>query len=186
MNREIKRKAKHFIKKYHIRKVSYVSLREIAEQLGYILIEFNRVYNQEDVGVLIQNLDLGNIISSSRGFTYTNQECRLIFIHEDLNENEKMLVLLHELGHIICGHLAAQSIIGQDVKEEYEANEFVHYILHPGFGQTANNILWYHKRAIIVAMLIIISVSFVIGTGAVIRKENTYYGEYYITTTGDK
>lgn len=38
-------------------------------------------------------------------------------------------MLSHEEGHIWNKHLAKQSIFGEDVIQEHEANEFAHYLL---------------------------------------------------------
>lgn len=38
--------------------------------------------------------------------------------------------MAHELGHIYCKHFGYGTIIGTDVQDEQEANEFEHYILN--------------------------------------------------------
>ena len=43
----------------------------------------------------------------------------------------KLYALAHELGHIFCNHFSTNSQSVSSVKEEREANEFAHYMLHP-------------------------------------------------------
>ena len=129
MNKNIKKLTKNFIKKHKLIFIDYSVLKNTAINMGYTVIEFNSIFNEKDVETVIQNLDLCENALKSRGFTYVSTEYRLIFINEDLNDEEKLLVLSHELGHIVCEHFSAAPIIGNDVKEEYEANEFSHYLL---------------------------------------------------------
>ena len=65
----------------------------------------------------------------NRCFTYFSDKHRLVFINENLNEDEKTVVLAHEQGHIWNGHFSSKSVIGHDVMQEYQANEFEHYLL---------------------------------------------------------
>ena len=118
----IKNVAETFIKKYKLTIVDYSALKNTATEMGYTIIEYDSVYNDTDVETVIHNLDLGQVVLQSRGFTYADKNHRLIFINEELTEDEKVLVLAHELGHIECGHLSSQHIIGRDVIEEHEAN----------------------------------------------------------------
>ena len=78
---------------------------------------------------LIEALDLRGLIACSKCFTYQNDKYRLIFIHEDLNEEERCIVLAHEEGHIWNRHFSERRIFGNDIIQEYEANEFVYHLL---------------------------------------------------------
>lgn len=64
------------------------------------------------------------------GFTYADMEYRFVFVNKELNENEKKLVLAHEMGYIVCGHFTHAPILGNSVIEEGEANQFAHYMLY--------------------------------------------------------
>lgn len=186
MNRQIKNKVKRFVSQYKVDKVSYTSLKKAAEEMGYTIVEFNRISNDKNVETIINSLKLGDIVLRSKGFTYADEDYRLIFINESLSENEKILVLSHEIGHIYCSHLDAASIIGKDVRDEYEANEFSHYLLNQSVWQKMRQTFLKHKR-VAVAAVIILALGTAVGvTTAVYMKEQSYYGSYYITETGNK
>ena len=186
MNRKMKNKVKRFVSQYKIDTVSYFSLKKAAEEMGYSVIEFNRISNDKNVEIIINSLKLGDIVLRSKGFTYADEDYRLIFINESLSENEKILILSHEIGHIYCSHLDAGSIIGKDVRDEYEANEFSHYLLNQSVWQKVRRILFKHKRAA-VAVAVILALGAAAGVSvAVYTKEQSYYGDYYITETGNK
>ncbi len=185
-NKSIKKIAHNFTIKHHLIDIDFSSLKNVAECIGYTLIEFNAVSNDADIDTVIKNLHIGDSILNSRGFTYTDNAYRLIFINENLSEDEKVLVLSHELGHIACEHFTTSPIIGNDVKEEHEANEFAHYLLKQSASFKIKKWAIKNKKALIIStiFLIFIAVSVIIWLG--VSKEQAYYGEYYITTTGNK
>ena len=129
-SKELKRKARNFRKVHKIKKATYENLSRAAFEIGYTVALFNPGANDEDVQVLIDALDLGKQTESSRGFAYADSNYRIIFINDSLSADEKVIVIAHEIGHIELGHLKTAYIIGKDVEEEHEANEFAHFLLH--------------------------------------------------------
>lgn len=184
MNDNIKKKVKTFIKKYKLMYIDYTALKNAVTNIGYTVIEFNSVFNEGDVATVIRNLDLSENILKSRGFTYVSPEYRLIFINEDLNDEEKLLVLSHEAGHIVCAHFSAAPLIGNDVKDEHEANEFSHYLLKRNkFGKIKNSVAA-HRRAFIASAIAacLITAAFVACLTA--HNINTYKDNLYVTSAG--
>ena len=128
MHKKIRKKTRAFIHKHHLTTTDFKSVRNAAKAEGYNIVEFNHLCNDKDVNVLVEALHLTEYVRSAKGFTYADNNYRIIFLHEDLNDTEKTVVLLHELGHIVLGHLSSNNIIGNDVVQEFEANEFSHYV----------------------------------------------------------
>ena len=186
MKKQIKNKVKLFVKKYKIEDVTYLSLKNAASEMGYTIIEFNHITNEKNVQKIIDNLNIQEITAHSKGFTYANKDYRLIFINENLNESEKVLVLSHELGHIFCSHLNSETVMGKDVREEYEANEFSHYLLNQGVWQKGHRALAKNKRKVIAVLSVLVIVALLSGATAIYEKDQLYYGNYYITETGYK
>ncbi len=186
MSKAIKKITNQFKKQHSISVVNYSTLKDVAKRIGYIIIEFNNIFNDKDVETVIQNLRLSEAVSQSRGFTYVSKDYRLIFINEDLSKDEKNLVLSHELGHIVCEHFTTIPIIGKDVKEEYEANEFSHYLLKNNLLRNLKITILEHKRMAIVLTSVLFVILGLVVAGLVINNEKSYYGDFYITTTGDK
>lgn len=185
MNNNIKKLTKTFIKKYKLTVIDYSALKNTASNMGYTVIEFNSVFNEKDVETVIQNLDLGENALKSRGFTYVSAEYRLIFVNEDLNDEEKLLVLSHEIGHMVCEHFSTVPIIGNDVKEEHEANEFSHYLLKQStFGKIKKTIAS-HRKTFIASVVILCLIIGSLTAYLVIRNINTYEDNLYITSTGE-
>lgn len=171
---------------HRLTEITLADLRRIIVSQGYTIVEFNHIFNDEAVTALIEALNLDEMVEKAKGFTYADQHRRLVFLHEDLSEKEKLLVLAHEEGHIYCGHLSSVPIIGADVVEEYEANEFTHYLLNQGIvGRIGGFLKKRKKLCTAVAAVLAVSVIGVLIFNAV-QKERSYYGEYYITASGNK
>lgn len=186
MNKNARLKAKAFLNEYHLNDVTLGDLKRIITSQGYTIVEFNHIFNDEHVAALIESLGLDEMVEKAKGFTYADRHRRLVFLHEDLSDNEKLLVLAHEEGHIYCGHLSSVPVIGKDVVEEHEANEFTHYILNRSITGRAGRFINEHKKlcgtvAIILVVAIIGSLIF-----NAVQKERSYYGEYYITSAGNR
>ena len=155
MSNNIKEKATTFLRQYKLTTVNYSTLKKVANDIGYTIIEFDNIVNDKDVDTVIKNLDLGEAILKSRGFTYVSKDYRLIFINEGLNDEEKLLVLSHEMGHIACEHFSTAPIIGKDVKEEHEANEFSHYLLKESLFRKIKRTVSIHRKAFITTVIIL-------------------------------
>ena len=186
MIKTIKKKAKNYISEHHLKKITFESLEEAADKDGYTVIKFNNSYNDEDINTIIKNLRLEDIVACSRGFTYSDENYRLIFINEDLNDKEKILVLSHELGHIVCNHTISPTIIGVDVIQEHEANEFSHYLLKKNLLQKFKIILSEHRRlTITISVLALLFIMSLVGF-CIKKNESLYMPDLYITSTGNK
>ena len=135
--------------------------------------------------MLIESLDLSQHAARSRGFTYADRNHRIVFVHEDLSAEEKLLVLAHEEGHIFCGHMSSAPVIGRDVQEEYEANEFVHFILNRnGVQKVANSVR--NRKKILVPILLCAALLIVGGIVFAVVRHEKQFSPYYITDTGSK
>ena len=178
-NNTAKQNANSFQREFSIYSITYPALKEAVEKQGYTVVEFNHIYNEEAVACLIDALNISDAVLRSRGFTYADCNHRVVFIHEDLSDDEKLMVLAHEEGHIYCRHMNTSPIIGQDVQDEYEANEFAHYLLKDTSSEK-------RKRRFIVCMFLV-----VIGVmlGVFFKQKHdaiTYTESLYITESGAK
>ena len=185
MNNNIKKLAKTFIKKYKLTSIDYSALKNVTDKMGYTVIEFNSIFNEKDVETVIHNLNLSENALKSRGFTYVSAEYRLVFVNEDLNNEEKLLVLSHEIGHIVCEHFSTVPIIGNDVKDEHETNEFSHYLLKQSVFRKMKKTIASHRKAFITSVVILCLIIGSLTAYLIIRNINTYEDNLYITSTGE-
>lgn len=156
----IDKEALNFRREYKIKKATYPVLSEITEKLGYTVVPFDPLLSDANVAQLVRALGLGEEQLRSRGFTYANGEFRLVFINTELSDKEKTIVLSHELGHIVLGHTGHVSVIGHDVQEEFEANEFSTFLLKCDNGV----FLFFNDRKPLIAVIAAVIVLVVILT----------------------
>lgn len=176
-----KRQVADFKKKYTLKQVSGESLYRVLNEQGYTVVEFNGINDNDDVVALKKALGLGSFMEQSRCFTYRDDKYRIVFINEGLNEEERLVALAHEEGHIWNDHLTKDNVIGNDVIQEYEANEFAHYLLKDKAGKK--------KRAIVLGLVCLLFVLIGTSAGVYIKTQHdnaVYMDDLYRTETGGK
>ncbi len=185
-NTEIKKRVKEFRKEFAVREVTVNVLEAVFSCQGFTIIEYNPVMNDEDVNTVVKNLGLEEMISHTNGFLYADANYRLVFISEKLSMAERLLVLSHEEGHYYCGHTKNKSIVGHTVTEEYEANEFTHFLLRKSIRKEIIGFASRHRKSLIISTVI----AGLAAGGGIASKEyqekQLYEGEYYVTMHGEK
>ena len=109
----------------------------------------------------------------------------MIFINEDLNDEEKLLILSHEFGHIVCDHFSIAPIIGRDVKEEHEANEFAHYLLEQRIFYRIKRIIQMYHNLIIALVAVLCLILGALSAYLIMHSSDSYHDNLYITSTGN-
>lgn len=176
-----RKQAADFKKKYSVKVISSKSLTRALNEQGYTVIEFNGIADSEEVVALRDALNVGPYMKQSRCFTYRDDKYRLVFINDGLNEEEKQVALAHEEGHIWNDHLVKDNILGNDVIQEHQANEFAHYLLKDKDGK--------QRRVRIIAVISLIVVATGILAGLSIKNkydEALYTEDLYRTESGTK
>ena len=107
-------------------------LVKIVQSFGFEIIDFTQDETDEDIQTLISELGLAELIRTSRAFVYQKQDVKLLFVNDSMTADEKRYAIAHELGHIVLKHTNDSPGFTTDMEDEFEANEFAHYLLHPG------------------------------------------------------
>ena len=101
----VQREAHAFLAQFHHRPFTVTDLEKALQEQGFSLVEFSRLSNCKEVSTLLTSLQLVNYASGLSAFTYQDANLRIVFLQENLSQHEQMILLSHELGHILCGHL---------------------------------------------------------------------------------
>lgn len=120
----MKRTVKKFLKsvKYN---VTFKNAENHLTTLGYSIVFFGIASGDAE----IEKHGL-QYMTDEKAFTYCGQS-KLVFIDSSLHANDKLLVLLHEIGHILFGHLGKNKhLTRDDVKAEIEADAFAYAVLN--------------------------------------------------------
>ena len=149
-----------------------------AERRGYVVIEFGDD-NPVSVENLIDYIGVREEIKKEKGFIYNGGE-KLLFLRNGLSEAERRIVLAHELGHIVLGRY------GSGVEEEFAANEFAHYLLHPTNLQTIQYHINKSKRKVVLLGLLVlllgaVGYGFWVRSGYYVTRSGTHYHRYGCT-----
>ncbi len=171
--------ANELLTRFKLKKPTLEDIIYLVGDNGYEIIDFDP--GSPSAENLFQELGLNDAVCAQDAFLYTNRDVKLLFLKDSLDANEKRYAAAHELGHIVCGHTQTNP----SVKEEYEANEFVHYFLNPSAGIRLRNMTARHKRRTVVVLLAIAIVvtGGIFAYGAVIDQK---YSPYYATSFGHR
>lgn len=181
---QIKKIVSHIKLKYGWHAPTSDDLLAAIRNLGYTIIEFNPSYNNDSVNSLVLGLNLQHEITKYKAFTYHDANYRLVFIRGHLSEDEKRILLSHELGHIELGHFGKNILMGQNIQHEWEANEFSHYLLHTNiFSKLYYGIKKHSNKVIIISSVILfIAILFT----ALFMFSAGKADDYYVTASGER
>ena len=174
----IKKCVRRFKREYGLQHPSVKDLEKIFDRQGFTVVRYHPTVNDVDVQTVIDSFGLQELVARANGFLYMDRNYRLVFINEKLSDQEALLVLAHEEGHFYCGHASQIPIVGQSVMEEYEANEFAHYLLHNTMFEKAGAWIAGHKGRLLIAALLLVLLGTGIQTCKVYRERRVYEGEY--------
>ena len=185
IEKEAKNRAKTFLLENGISKITLENILFIIEQQGFRLVEYSQNYMNDSAWEIIKQLNLEQYALSGKAFAYKKGTTKLLFLCDEMTANEKLYALAHEEGHILCGHLGA-AFDGSSVEQEHLASEIAHYLINPPLSAKLLITIQERKKLLISIMSIIVCLVIAITGTMYISKQNSYYGEYYITENGSK
>ena len=172
--------------RYKISILNLKTLYNIISDKGFTIIEYDLYNNEDDVNTVIRKLNLYEYIVRLQAFTYVNKNYKLIFISKKLDEKEKIVVLAHELGHIVCNHMTYNSTAESTVAEEYEANTFAGYIVSMNRMDKLKVNIFIYKKQLLALLSICILIFLCVFTYRAVHNSQSYYGDFYRTENGKK
>lgn len=182
MMSEAKIKAKKMLLQYGISKITLENLLYIIEQQNFQIIEYSQEETNDSVWDIIKKLKLTPYAKSGKAFAYQQGKTKMIFLCEELTADEKLYALAHEEGHILSGHFGSSD----SVEQEQMANEIAHYLLHPPLFVKLRIAIVERKKLAIAILSVILCITIALIATSIIVRNNSYYGEYYITENGTK
>ena len=186
IGKDIRYKAKNLLLEYSISKVTLENLIYIIEDQGFEIIEYSQRDCSDSVWTVLNTLNLTAYAESGKAFAYKCGKSKLLFVCEEMTADEKLYALAHEEGHIIFGHLCNGACDGNAVEEEYVANEFAHYLLHPPLLLKFATAVKSNKKKALWVALIALALAVIIPITVSVIQSRSYCGEYYVTESGTK
>lgn len=122
----VRKDAKELVKEYNLYKLSYRTLEDILDDLGFVIVRFDK--RDKDIVVLFNSLKLDEATKSKKCFTYVCEQYRQVYLSEYLSSEEYIFMLLHEIGHIKMKHILKGHTYCDELDEK-EAHEFAFAVL---------------------------------------------------------
>lgn len=168
----------------------YNDIAVVIEKHGFILIPFKKHNNTKEVAECIEKLNLEENIQKKYSFIYLNNNLKLVFINSDLSDEEKYILLCHELGHILDPSLQNANFSYFKIQNEEFANEFSYHLQNPSIWIRLKTSIFYK---FLLTAFFIICLFFLTGIGAIHVSNNlslptsiNYVEKCYVTTNGQK
>ena len=181
-----KQAANSLLRKYKLGAPTLDEILFISKSYGFEVIDYEIDKGRGSIETLINELSLQSFAATGKAFTYQKEDVKLLFVCDSMSANEKRYALAHELGHIACGHLKNGVCNKADMSEEFEANEFAHYLLHPGKTVKAKRWARNHKIIVLITTVILAAAIIVVPILHFVSLQKSYYGEYYVSESGEK
>jgi hypothetical protein len=143
---DIKKTAQRFLK--GIRYLTCTAFIDRMTLSGYRTIYYGSVTNP-----IIASLHLSEFAADKDSFAFRSQGASFIFIKTGKTEQETTRLLLHEIGHIVCGH----RLDAITMEDEKDADLFVNCCLK------ARRFYWVKDVAVGIAALSLILISVLVG-----------------------
>lgn len=141
----------------------------------------------------MDKLNIENEIQTKDAFVYIKGNLKIVFINEEVSDEDKLTLLLHEIGHIYDSQILDSEIVYNNIQREDYANEFSHYLKHPSIAVKALSFILKKPALIAIALAIVLTTSFGALNYSYKNKEIPTFSNnqlsnelYYVTQTGEK
>ena len=165
-------------KRKQYKKLSLDDLHKIIEDKGFKKIEYRKYNCSEELKFLISKLDIEKEIQEKDSFFYYRNNLKFIFLNEDISDEDKHILLSHEIAHIYDERIEDSKIVYSNSKMENYANEFSHYFNNPSIFLKLYN-FFISKPLLCILSLIF---AFVASTGIISISNSHTLNDEYITT----
>ncbi len=140
-------------------KLTFISVEKILNKLGYSVVFFNTPTGDEE----IERYELEAEAETLKSFTYA-RTAHIVFINGNLHSDDKLYLALHELGHIVLGHVGDGRLITRNsILIDIEADNFVYSIIYPPKRNSFHTLV----------AAIILSISILFGTCYICNQNKT-------------
>lgn len=175
MDNIIRKTAIKFIKKEMKNQISFEAVKECLKRKGYTVM----FYKPDEMNEIIEKYNLTEYAKTVDAFTLKRGELKIVFISTSSPVEDKLYLLLHEVGHILLNHLSAEKQMTNFRLQDIEADAFVHTVLNPPRMSFNSHVL----------LAGIVLLSFTLGViGATVTSPSSASASnyVYITPSGEK
>lgn len=132
MNTKLSKKSKvtiqSAVKMYckSVKNIDYICAEQFAKERGFIVVLFNTDFGNRK----LVSCNCVELAQKHKSFTHFGDE-NIIFINGDLSPEDRLYLLLHEIGHILLIHIGdGKRYTRNGILIDVEANAFVYGVLY--------------------------------------------------------
>lgn len=126
--------------------LTFVNVEKELNNLGYIVVLFNTPKGDEEIA----RYKLEYKKQTLKAFTYT-KTVHIVFIDGSLHADDRLYLALHELGHIVLGHVGDGKLVTRNsVLIDIEADNFAYSIIK---GNQKTTYTYVASAIIIIALM---------------------------------
>lgn len=108
-------------------KLTFVNVEKVLNKIGYSVVFFDTPDGDKE----IERYELAKEAKKLKSFTYA-KTAHIVFINDVLHSDDKLYLALHELGHIILGHVGDGKLTTRNsILVDIEADNFAYSIIYP-------------------------------------------------------
>ena len=127
-----KSKANEFLTKYSIDRggASLSKIKNALKSMNFKVVRFSHGRNSDNVLKLLENINMTDFAEDKESFYYNDDFKKIIFALENLPDDDLLVLLVHEIGHIYCDNTILRDMASDtNIQREKAANDFMHYVL---------------------------------------------------------
>lgn len=107
------------------KRLTFVNVENILQSLGYSVVLFNTYPGDME----LERYELEDKKGKLKAFTYS-KTAHIIFVDANLHADDRLYLLLHELGHIVLGHVGDGKLVTRNqILIDIEADSFAYSII---------------------------------------------------------
>lgn len=191
---------KFLAKRKQTKKLSYENLHEIIFDKGFKVICYKKYNYSDELRLLIDKLDIEKEIQEKDCFFLIKDNLKLIFLNDDVSDDDKYILLSHEIGHIFDERILESEITYSNAQRENYANEFSHYLHNPSVIIKPISLIL--KKPLMCSLILIIVLVSSFGNSLMVNKVDVANytstpmainnsttlqpNMYYVTSSGEK
>lgn len=172
MEKRIRRAAIKFYRSLNGKVANQTVITALGKE-GYDVV----FYNTPEGDDMLARYGLLKYAQTVKAFTYCSS-VKIVFVDESVSANEKLMALLHEVGHIKLGHVGTGSMhLFDNVVLDAEADAFALEVMNPTPPASS-----------LVVALSVFSILVSFGVGCHLQQSIDFNGDsiVYITSAGEK
>lgn len=187
MQKSIRKSAIKFVHKNNLNKknLTATELRKIIEKYNFSVVDYwTNAKNDSETIVLLEKAQATELYRFAKGFTYSSQDNKWVFVCTDMSADDTIEVLLHEIGHIVLGHLDTEGISSNtSTQQECEAFYFSQYVQERCRNSGRINLIKVGSL-ILAAFLLVCSAATILRYAAIPREAVTEDGKTIVRVGG--